>query len=95
LIQAATQKMATATDCDFLAKIAFGPDGREKFFNNPSGQLDSYHFTPHDVHDTYDAIDVNKNQELKQDGKVVLITGARGIGRVSKQFTTTSVSHHA
>lgn len=57
--------------------------GMDKIFGDPDGYLKCLHLTPHDVTDLYDAIDVTKQPELKQEGKVVIVTGAgRGIGRV-------------
>lgn len=75
--------MSEATDVDFFAKASFlHPDGIQAFLGKESAMRDLYAFTEHDERDLYDNINAKKTPELKQDDKVVVVTGARGIGRV-------------
>ena len=77
--------MATgATDCDFLYNGGLKAELFEQFMSGDSSFEKLVAYTPHDEHSVYDVIDVSRRSELRQDGKVVVITGAgRGIGRVS------------
>lgn len=72
--------MATgATDVDYMAREMMKPT----FVSDPNAFTNLLHFTPHNEIELYDAIDVTKQAELRQEGKVAIITGAgRGIGRV-------------
>lgn len=72
--------MTAATDCDFMTRAAFNPENN--FFAREEATADLYGFTAHNAHDIYDEINFEKRKDLRQDGKVVVITGARGIGRV-------------
>lgn len=57
--------------------------GFAQILQDPDGYLKCLHLTPRDETDMYDAIDVTKQPKLKQEGKMVIVTGAgRGIGRV-------------
>jgi hypothetical protein len=75
---------ATATDCDFMFRIALESNVMQRFLANPNGMTDLVHCFARDEVDVYDEVDVSKRSELQQDRKIVVITGAgRGIGRVS------------
>lgn len=75
--------MSEATNVDFFAKASFfHPDGVQAFLGKESAVRDLFAFTEHDERDVYDTINVERTPELRQDGKVVVVTGARGIGRV-------------
>lgn len=76
--------MATgATDVDYMAREAMNPSKMQEFMSDKDGFVKLMHFTPHDEIDVYDAVDVTKQPELRQEGKVAIVTGAgRGIGRV-------------
>lgn len=77
--------MATgATDVDYMSREFMDPSKMQEFMSDPNGFVKLLHFTPRDEIDVYDAVDVTKQPELRQEGKVVIVTGAgRGIGRVS------------
>ena len=73
-----------ATDSEFLYRAAFTPGVMEGFKNDPDNMSNILHFTERDEVVLYDEIDPTKRPKLKQDGKVVVITGAgRGVGKVS------------
>ena len=73
-----------ATNCDFMYDAIFAPGKMENFLNDPENMENILHFPPNDEREVYDEVDPEKNVDLRQDGKVVVITGAgRGIGRVS------------
>lgn len=64
------------TTCDFLINFISAAGGMESFLAVPTNTENVLHFTDHDERDIYAAVDVDQNSELRQDGKVVVITGA-------------------
>ena len=75
-----------ATDCEFLYRAAFTPGAMGSFMDHPDNMSNILHFTAHDVVDIYDEVNTDKRTELRQDGKVIVVTGAgRGVGRVSPE----------
>lgn len=66
-----------------MSREAMSPEKVADFLNDPHGFVKIMHYTSHDETDVYDAINVTQQPELRQEGKVVIVTGAgRGIGRV-------------
>lgn len=68
---------------DQIYRSILHPDKASEDLQDPDVFTKIIHYTPHDEVDVYDAVDVTKRPELRQEGKVVIVTGAgRGIGRV-------------
>ena len=71
------------TDCEYMYRAILHPNVMQKFLKNPDGMIELVKSFARDELDVYDEIDISKNPELRQDGKVVVVTGAgRGIGQV-------------
>ena len=74
------------TDCEFMYKAVLHPDAVQNFLKDPDGMTKLVSSFASDEIDVYDEIDISKNPGLRQDGKVVIVTGAgRGIGQVRSQ----------
>jgi hypothetical protein len=71
------------TDCEFMYRAILHPDVMQNFLKDPDGMTKLVSSFARDEIDVYDEIDITKTPELRQDGKVVIVTGAgRGIGQV-------------
>ena len=70
-------------DCDIIVRQMIDPEDRQRFGQDPDAMDRTFQFTQKTEHDVYPSIDPSKASELRQDGRVVMVTGAgRGIGRV-------------
>ena len=73
-----------ATDCDSMTCALLNGETGHQVFSDPDGVTNLFHLTPRNEYEVYDEVDVEKQQGLLQEGKVVVVTGGgRGIGKVS------------
>lgn len=62
----------------------FASGKMENFLSDPENMESVLHYTPDDERDVYGEVNPDKNPQLNQAGKVVVVTGAgRGLGRLS------------